>query len=221
MSIESHATPHHLDPQLLVRQSLDMHTEIKPDANAKPDAKIKPNILAGYQVVLYSKALHPETLDMHGRRIFTGRTYELEAWIMKGSHALRLECGTLCTTELICEHDRPIPTSGIVFAHIVGAEKDIDYKFVKQGVRYISSIQLETLAPNLYYETYEELLSTARRNNLLNHLWTQPEGQGLSVLEIEREATQVTALGFHMMPATGIVVRTQTMFEVTKLAGDK
>jgi hypothetical protein len=196
------------------------HGELKPMTEMKsaPEVKVKPVILGGHQIVLYSKALHPQHVAMHGRRTVAGRNYELEAWIMEGSHALRLESGALCATELVCEFDRRIPTAGIVLMHVVNAEKDVEHRFAKQGVRYVSSIQLETLAPNLYYETYEEYVRLAKANGHLAHMWSQPEGQGLSVLEIERESTLVTALGYHLIPATGTVVRTQTMFEMTQKA---
>lgn len=205
-----------------ISHSLDSHVELKPEARAKATGKqhdmIRPVILAGHRIVLYSKALHPEHVDLHGRRTIMGpgNKYELEAWVMEGSHALRLEYGTLCATELVCEHERAIPTGSIVFSHVVNAEKDVEHKFTKHGVRYMSSIQLEILAPNLYYDTYEELLQTARGNNHLVHMWNKSEGQGLSLVEIDRKANEVSILGFHLIPATGTVVRTQTLFELIK-----
>ncbi len=185
-----------------------------PEMKSAPDVKVKPVIMGGHQIVLYSKALHPQHVEMHGRRTVHGRNYELEAWIMKGSHALRLGASGLCATELVCEFDRRIPTTGIVLMHVVTAEKDVEHRFTKHAVRYVSSIQLETLAPNLYYDAYDEYLRLAKDNGHLAHMWQQPEGHGLSVLEIERESTLVTAMGYHLMPATGTVVRTQTMFEM-------
>lgn len=185
-----------------------------PEMKSAPEVKVKPVIMGGHQLVLYSKALHPQHVEMHGRRTVSGRNYELEAWIMRGSHALRLEAAGLCATELVCEFDRRIPTAGIVLMHVVTAEKDVEHRFVKHAVRYVSSIQLETLAPNLYYDAYDEYLRLARANGHLAHTWEQAEGHGLSVLEIERESTLVTAMGYHLMPATGTVVRTQTMFEM-------
>ncbi len=185
-----------------------------PEMKSAPDVKVKPVIMGGHQIVLYSKALHPQHVEMHGRRTVSGRNYELEAWIMKGSHALRLEASGLCATELVCEFDRRIPTTGIVLMHVVTAEKDVEHRFTKHAVRYVSSIQLETLAPNLYYDAYDEYLRLAKANGHLAHMWQQPEGLGLSVLEIDRESTLVTAMGYHLMPATGTVVRTQTMFEM-------
>jgi hypothetical protein len=184
------------------------------EMKSAPEVRVKPVIMGGHQIVLYSKALHPQHVEMHGRRTVNGRSYELEAWIMRGSHALRLEANGLCATELVCEFDKKIPTAGIVLMHVVTAEKDVEHRFTKNGVRYVSSIQLETLAPNLYYETYDEYLRLAKENGHLAHTWEQPEGHGLSVLEIDRESNVVTALGYHLMPATGTVVRTQTMFEM-------
>jgi hypothetical protein len=176
----------------------------------------KPVVVQGHQLVLYSKALHPEQMAMKGRRVLRQGAYEIEAWVMQGSHTLRFDYGQLCATELVCEYDKTIPTTSIVSANLCPGEKDVEHKFAKEGVRYIGSMQLETLAPNLYEATYRELVDFGRENAALMHLWSEGAGPGLSMVDMQRFNDQVHAQGYHLVPATGVVVRSQTIFEIQK-----
>src|SRR5262245_46035643 len=101
----------------------------------------KTNLLATYQVILYNKALHPDHLPLRARRVVRHGEYELEAWVMPGSHLLRFEHKSLCASELVTDQDRNIPTAGIITAFLCASERDFEHKFTKDGVVYMSTVQ--------------------------------------------------------------------------------
>jgi len=173
----------------------------------------KSNVLQTYQVVLYNRALHPEFFPLKARRVVTHGDYELEAWVLPGSHLLRFEYKTLCASELLTDQDKNIPSSGIVTAFLCAGERDFEHKFVKDRVTYMTTVQTETLSDNLYNSTYEEMVAFARQSSALNHQWADEAGPCLSMVDIQRLNTEVHAQTYHLVASAGLVLRTQTIFE--------
>ena len=172
----------------------------------------KSNVLQTYQVALYSKALHPELFALKGRRVVRHGDYELEAWILPGSHMLRFEYKTLCVSELLSDSDRALP-AGQVSSFLCAGERDFEHKFVKDRVNYMTTVQTETLSDNLYHATFEEMTEFARANHALAHAWADEAGRCLSLIDIQRQKTQVHVQTYHLVASANLVLRTQTIFE--------
>jgi hypothetical protein len=173
----------------------------------------KPNVLQTYQVVLYNRALHPELFPLKGRRVVKHGDYELEAWVMPGSHILRFEYKTLCACELLTDQDKNIPAAGVVTAFLCAGERDFEHKFPKDGVNFLTTVQTETLSENLYNATYNEMIDFAREMSALAHAWTDDGGKCLSIVDIQRYNREVHAQSYHLVASVGLVLRTQTIFE--------
>lgn len=174
---------------------------------------VKPNLLQSYQVILYDRALHPELFQLRGRRTIRTEGYEAEGWIMPGAHLLRFERKTLCACELVTAQESGLPENGVVSAFLCAGERDYEHTFEKPGVKYINTVQTETLSENLYLATYQELLDYARESDALIHEWDDEMGRCLSILDLERHAQEIHASGFHLIAQGGLVLRTQTIFE--------
>lgn len=173
----------------------------------------KQSLLQAYQVVLYSKALHPELFPLRGRKVIAHGGYELEVWVLPGQHLLRFEYKGLCLTELVTDQDKSVPSQGIVSAFLCAAERDFEHAFPKEGVNYMTTVQTETLSENLYHSTYEELLDLARQSQALAHKWSDEGGKCLSLIDVQRMTKEVHVQTYHMIAQTGLVLRTQTIFE--------
>lgn len=173
----------------------------------------KPSLLQTYQIILYNRVLHPELFPLKGRRVIRHGAYELEAWVMPGAHLLRFERGGLCACELLTEHERSVPTIGIVTSFLCAGERDFDHRFTKDGVNYMTSVQTETLSDNLYQSTFEEIREIVRENSALAHTWDDEAGKCMSVVDVQRYNTEVHAQSYHLIAALGLVLRTQTIFE--------
>lgn len=177
-------------------------------------APVKSNSLQAYQVILYGKAVHPELFRLKARRVIQHGGYELEGWVMQGSHLLRFEHGPLCASELLTDQDKNLPTTGIVTAFLCAGERDYEHSFEREGVTYINSVQTESLSENLYIATYQELLDDARHQNGLIHEWEDESGRCLSAITFESRKREVHSHAFHLMAGGGVVVRSQTIFEI-------
>lgn len=173
----------------------------------------KQNLLQGYHVVLYSRALHPEHFALKGRKVVRYGDYELEAWILPGQHVLRFEHKTLCLSELVSESDKGVPQQGIVSAFLCVGERDFEQQFPKDKVNYMTTVQTESLSENLFHATYDEMIDFARQNQALAHRWNDEAGKCLSVIDIQRMSREVHVQCYHLIAASSFVLRTQSIFE--------
>lgn len=167
-----------------------------------------------HHVILYKRALHPELFSLKGRRTITHGAYELESWLMQGSHVLRFQHKNFIACELVTDRDGGLPTNGAVATFPALGEKDYDHPFTEQRVKYLTTVQTETLSDNLYGATYQEMLDLAEETDALLHTWTgQDGGKNLSMLDLQRYSREVHAQSYHLIANGGLVLRTQTIFE--------
>lgn len=171
------------------------------------------SLLQSYQVVLYGRALHPELFPLKGRRVLQHAGYELEAWVMPGAHMLRFEHKSMCACELVTEHERTVPTQGIITSFLCAAERDFEHAFPSHGVKYMTTVQTETLAENLFQSEYEEIRDLVRERQALAHTWEDEVGRCMSVVDIEKRLKEVHVGSYHFIASLGLVLRTQTIFE--------
>ncbi|HYE61291.1 MAG TPA: DUF2617 family protein [Phycisphaerales bacterium] len=173
----------------------------------------KTNVLQTYQIILYNRALHPESMALKGRRVVKHGEYELEAWILPGTHMLRFDHRTLCVSELLTDQERTPPLQGQVSSFLCAGERDVEHRFPREKVTYMTSVQTETLSDSLYAASLEEMLDHARLNHSLSHTWDDEAGRCLSILDIQRMARQVHVQSYHLIASAALVLRTQTIFE--------
>lgn len=174
----------------------------------------KASSLQSYQVVLYDRALHPELFRLNGRRQYRQGGWSAEAWIMRGAHLLRFEHGLMCATELVTDQET-LPSSNVVAAFLCAGERDFDHSFGKSGVSYITTVQTESLSENLYMSTLEEMREHARQEECLWLGWDDG-GPCLSVLDVQQMSREIHMQGYHLQANGGLVVRTQSIFEVKR-----
>jgi hypothetical protein len=173
----------------------------------------KTNVLQTYQVVLYNRALHPDIFPPKGRRVVRHGDYELECWVLPGTHMLRFEYKTLCISELLTDQEKAPTQAGMVSSFLCAGERDFEHRFPKDKVNYITTVQTETLSDNLYNATFQELMDWARNSRALTHLWSDEAGQCLSVIDMQTQRKQVHVQTYHLVASAGLVLRTQTIFE--------
>lgn len=172
------------------------------------------NKLNAYQMVLLNRAVHPELFQLRGRRVVSHASYELEAWIMDGKHLLRFEQNKLCCCELVTDEEPPIPDGSVVEQFFCAGERDYDHLFSDEPVNYITTVQTEQLSENLFASTLGELRSHAASTDALCHAWSGEGGENLSVLDIQRYHREVHVQAYHLLSAGGVVIRSQTIFEM-------
>lgn len=171
------------------------------------------NSLQSYQVVLYDQALHPELFPLRDRRVVHHDSYEFETWIMPGAHLLRFEFGTMCACELVTDQEDSLPTTGVLSAFLCAGEHDFEHVFERDKVRYMTSVQTETLSENLYLATLDEMRTHAKETDAMCHEWDENTGPCLSLIDVQRYSDQIHAQGYHLISRGGLVLRTQSLFE--------
>ncbi len=174
----------------------------------------RPNSVLTHQALLYDRALHPELLPVRTKRITKGDGYELEAWLMPGSHALGFSAGSQHATELFADSGRNLPTAGVLSAFLAAGEHEFEHSFSPGGLTYMLSVQTEQLADNLFADVYREMLDLAKEEAPLMHHWNDDSGKCLSMVSIQRQQRQVHAQAYHLIATGSLVIRTQSIFEL-------
>lgn len=174
---------------------------------------LKPHSVQQYQIMLYDRALHPAVFPLKQRKLVHGPAYHFEMWAMPGAHLFRFEKGPLCVCELVADGDTKIPQNGIVTVFPCLGEREFEHHFDKAKVTYMSSVQTETLTENPYLATLEEMLRYAAESDAVMHRWQDEAGECLTMLDVQRYSREIHAQAHHMLASTGLVLRTQTIFE--------
>ncbi len=176
---------------------------------------VKPSGLQLYQVVLYNRAIHPEFFPLKSRQVAKMGGYELESWLMNGSHLLRFEHGGLCASELVADHAHELPQTGIVNAFLCTGEHEFEHQFKRDRANYITTVQTETLTDHAYVSACDEYLQFAKANGAQIHQWRDQGGKCLSVVDVQTQKNQVHAQAYHLVAHTGMFLRSQTIFELS------
>lgn len=167
-----------------------------------------------HQLLLYRRPLHPELFPPKARRVIQHGQYELEAWIMPSGHVMRFRFGAFNACELVIPQETGLPVEGAVTAMPCAGEHEFEHVFEPERVTYMTSVQTETLPENLYNATYEEMLEFAAEIEALIFRWRDPAGgENLSMLDVQRMNKEVHGQAYHLVAASGLVVRTQSIFE--------
>jgi len=175
--------------------------------------QVRSSSLQTYQAVLYDRTLHPELFQMRSRRVVSHGRYELEVWLMPGSHLLRFELDQRCICELVTDQESGLPSTGILAAFPCAGERDYEHEFKPWGVTYMTTVQTETLSETLYVATFKEMSDFAAQNEALTHEWQDSAGRCMSIVDIQWFDSQIHAQSYHLLAQGGLVLRTQSIFE--------
>jgi hypothetical protein len=181
----------------------------------------KASSLQTYHILVFRKALHPEFFGIEGRQRVRHDDYEAESWIFRGGHSLRFQHNGLCVVEVVLEAIDQIPDRGVVATLPCAGERDHEERFADQ-LLYMTTMQTETLSDHLYLGTYKEMLQHARESDSLISMWTDEGGKpNLSVLDVQATRSELHLQGYHLRSDCGLVLRTQSMFQIIRDADKK
>lgn len=172
----------------------------------------KSNSLQTYQTLLYDRALHPELFQLRGRSVTQHGKYELECWLLEGGHVLRFEHAGLCATELVTDQESGLPRLGVVNAALCAGEQELDHQ-LPGGLRFMTTVQTEQLADNLYQATFREMTEHAEEVGAVTHAFADESGRCLSMLDVQLYSREAHVQSYHLQASGGLVLRTQSIFE--------
>ena len=168
-----------------------------------------------FRLMLYKRMLHPELFDLQGRRTDTHGPYEVETWITPGGHLVRFAANGQILTETVIDSGDHLPETGLVHAMPAFGEKDYEME-PENGIGYVTTVQSETLTDNLYESTLHEMRDFCRETGSLCHEWTTDGGTNLSLLDAQKYRREYHLQSYHLFANSGIVLRTQSIFEIVK-----
>lgn len=170
--------------------------------------------LQNYNMLVYRTALHPEFFTVEGRLRIEHGGYEFEAWVFSGGHALRFEHNGACVSEIVTETIEGLPERGLVTTLPCAGEKDHEAEHADRIV-HVTSIQTETLTDHLYLGTFEEMQEHGRHCGGVMTSWSDEQGRhNLSLIDTQRYNDEVHAQCYHLRSDCGLVLRTQSIFQM-------
>ncbi len=170
--------------------------------------------LQSYSMLVYRKALHPEFFGIEARSHLSHDGMDFEGWIFRGGHVARFQIDGQCVCEVLIENTDALPERGLVTSMPCAGEKDFEEQFSKRLV-YMTSMQTETLSEHLFLSTYKEMIEHARESDAIMSAWTDELGRpNLSLMDTQRYRNEVHLQGYHLRSDCGLVLRTQTLFQV-------
>jgi hypothetical protein len=167
--------------------------------------------------MVYRRALHPELFELQSRRSLELGDFAVESWVFNGGHVMRFHRDEACLTEVVIENGDHLPENGLVHALPCIGEKDYELDSNKpRDVHYVTTIQTETLTDNLYASTLNEMRGFADEANGLCTEWVEDDGTAcMSLLDTQVYCREFHIQSYHLLGSTGLVLRTQSIFELT------
>jgi len=170
-----------------------------------------------FRLMVYQRPLHPELLNLQERQLHQHGDYEAECWIAPSGHVVRFQADPDNTlTEVVIEKGDHLPESGLVHALPCMGEKEFELES-ESNIGYVTTIQTESLTENLFLATYREMRTFALESNALLYEWKNNDGvANLSMLDCQKFKREFHIQSYHMIGASSMVLRTQSIFEITK-----
>ena len=167
------------------------------------------------RMMLYRRPLHPELFNLQTRRTVRHGGYEVEQWLIPGGHIVRFQIGGHSLTEVVMEAGDHLPETGLVHALPAFGEKEYEMPEGDGALGFCTTIQTETLTDNLYQSTYREMVDFARETGSLSLSYNDPGGgPSLSLIDAQKYKHEYHIQGYHLQAGTGLVLRTQSIFEI-------
>ncbi len=168
-----------------------------------------------FRMMMYGRALHPELFEVQSRRVQKHGEYEAETWIIPGGHVVRFQARGQTLTETVLDQGDHLPETGLIHALPCLGEKDYEMDPEDGPVGYVTTIQTETLTDNLYLATFREMRDFAQETSAISHEWKDVEGNlCMSMIDAQKYKDEYHIQSYHLLGNTGLVLRTQSIFEV-------
>lgn len=170
--------------------------------------------LQSYQTMLLGRIPHPETFELRDSSTLERGAYALSAWVGRGTHALAFRTAQASACEIVTDDAAVIGETSVLDAFLCAGERDAEHTIPNSRITHMTAAQTEQLPEHLYEDTYNEIDELARLERCVSTRWTEPGGSCLSVVVVQDYAREVHAQAYHLIAPEGLVLRTQTIFEL-------
>jgi len=165
--------------------------------------------------MLHRRPLHPELFTLQTRRMERHGEYEADTWLYEGGHVVRFSVGQDVLSETVVDTGDHLPESGLVHALPCLGEKDYEMEKPVGRIGFVTSLQTENLADNIFNSTYREMQVFARETGSVSCEWQSKEGgRCMSLVDTQKYKREFHVQSYHLVGHTGFVLRTQSIFEI-------
>ena len=170
--------------------------------------------LQSYQTVLSSKSLHPELFRIEVSSRVERPAYLFSAWVLRGAHVCSFTTTRGVATELVSDSIAAVPSASVIDSFLCAGERDASRQVEGTNIVHMTAAQTEQLPEHLYADTYNELDDMARGSGSLVYRFSDHGGACMSILDIQEYAREIHFQAYHMLAGEGLVLRTQSIFEI-------
>jgi hypothetical protein len=163
---------------------------------------------------LYGRPLHPELFDIVAVRKIQREDYELVVKITRTGHVISWENEDVFLTEVTAAADQDLPLRRRLLNFKLRDEHNARLPCA-HGILYEASFQVEVLAPEIFLQIHDEIVTDGGKRGLL-YPFSQQDPLGMPALGfITAEARQgcLILTSFHTFPEEYTVVKTQSLIE--------
>lgn len=170
--------------------------------------------LQSYQTVLTGKSLHPELFRIEVSTRVERPWYIFSAWVLRGAHVCTFTTPSGVATELVSDSVAAVPSTSVIDSFLCAGERDAQHQVEGTNIVHMTAAQTEQLPEHLFADTYNELDDMARSTGALVHRFSDQGGACLSIVDIQEYAKEIHFQAYHMIAGEGLVLRTQSIFEI-------
>lgn len=165
---------------------------------------------------LYHRALHPELFNIHQVRQLRQKRYTAEIWVIGLSHLVMVQAKNQVITEVTSNDSEILPKTGLVNRFRFRGEKDHSHAF-DEGVQHIMSSQVERMTMNLFAASHRDLLRYGQKRGVLCTFpeWTSGPLEPFTFIDYEARDSELHVHAFHAFPDEMVLLKTQSIFEIS------
>lgn len=164
---------------------------------------------------VFGRALHPELFDVYKTREVERGGYTARIQITSAGHIVTWRYQGLTLTEVAASAQHPLPQKRRLMNYKLKGERN-DRLECRGGVRYQVSMQLEPVAPEIFWMFQQELTHEGERKGLLHTF--DASGRmalgALSYIHVETRNRTLLVQAFHTFPDDYAIVKSQSLFEL-------
>ncbi len=168
---------------------------------------------------VYGRSVHPELFQTFAALQIWQQTYNAKIQICDAGHVVCFREGGTTVTEVTATRQQSLPQQKRFLDRRLKGCRDEAVQF-DGGLRYSASYQLEKLDPEVYLNAHDELLKDCRRAALFHRF---PAASRLapgpiSLIRTEADTQTLLIHAYHTFPENCVVVKTQSLFELSTAA---
>jgi hypothetical protein len=169
---------------------------------------------------VFTRVIHPEWFQVIKSRRVTRTGWNLDIRVLFGGHSLTWATGDIRLSEILVDPQQALPSAGLVFHASPRQERSTTLR-PAQGIEYQICYSIERLDPEVFRHVNEELLVNAQPGTLV---WQEPLKDRFSLaatsrIDLDAQDKRLLIQAFHTIPDALAIVRTQSLFELSGLAG--